>query len=112
MLGGLYLRFIAQLKLFCTEIKFANVIIRGCCSRLPYSTDSYFHDFAFVFASLTNVKVTNMKNTAGKSATVVASYNSLSWRKSFPLPQKCHKREGAVVEANQLGREDGNWPTH
>ena len=38
--------------------------------RLPYSTDSYFHPLAFVFVSfMTNIKVTNMKNTAGKSAT-------------------------------------------
>ena len=35
----------------------------------PFSTDTYFHDFAFGFAiSMTNIKVTNMKNTAGKSA--------------------------------------------
>ena len=37
-----------------------------------FGTDSYFRDFSFVFVSclclMTNIKVTNMKNTAGKSA--------------------------------------------
>ena len=37
--------------------------------RLLHSTDLYFYDFAFVFVSfMTNIRIRNMKNTAGKSA--------------------------------------------
>ena len=43
------------------------ILPREALSWLPYSTDYYFHDFAFVYV-MTNIEVTNMKNTAGKSA--------------------------------------------
>ena len=48
------------------------IFVAYTCSRLPYSTDSYFHDFDICICQcfMTNIKVTNMKNTAGKSASV------------------------------------------
>ena len=49
------------------------IFVTYTCSRLPYSTDSYFHDFDICICQcfMTNIKSADIwENTAGKSASL------------------------------------------
>ena len=47
-----------------------RLLLQCSGQQMPNSTESYFHDFVFVFVCcfITNIKAANMKKTAGKSA--------------------------------------------
>ena len=63
---------------FTRSLQHLGVVIHP--SWLPYSTDSYFPDFWICICQLcfmTNINFTNMKNTAGKSATFTSASNYL-----------------------------------
>ena len=62
-------------------------------SRLPYSTDSYFHPSVFVFHD----KVTNMKKYSRKSASSIPEFQNVKsfkrgqyWSQLLPIPHICH----------------------
>ena len=75
-----------------------------CFQDFKSTTDSYFHDFEFVFfrvciCFMTNMKGANMKNTAGKSA-----WSKFSPWRSCLLALGVSERVLKIVRVLQIGR--------
>ena len=59
------------------------ILPREALSWLPYSTDYYFHDFAFVYV-MTNIEVTNMKTQQGN---LLGSPSTTNWMTFWRFPR-------------------------